>query len=342
MRPDLSADSTRRGDGPFFGYANPMKTQPLGRSDVAVTRLCYGCMRYLGTWDPAEVDAERLAHAAACLDAAYDAGYRFLDTADLYCRGQSERALGDWLDANRSLRDELVISTKCGVVPKDTPPGTVGRYDLSGGYIKENARASLGRLRCGTIDLYHLHRPDLLMDVRDAAAALRELVDEGTIRQAAVSNFKPSLVAAFAAACGEAGVPLVAHQIELHFKDVWRFTDGTLDQCQELGLTPLAWSPLAGGKLAGQQPRSTRDRDDHRESAEESANRELRRIAKAHDVEPSTVALAALMRHPTGVIPIVGSANPDHIHAAAAADDLEIGREDWYALFVAAQGKAMP
>jgi len=113
-----------------------MTTQPLGRSNLVSSRLAYGCMRYVGTWNPKEVTPDRAAHAHRCIAAALDAGYTLFDHADIYCRGMCEQVFGDFLVANKSVRDTILIGTKCGIrFPGDPNPDSPHRFDFSKEHI---------------------------------------------------------------------------------------------------------------------------------------------------------------------------------------------------------------
>ncbi len=306
-----------------------MKTTHIPHSDLDVTRLAYGNMRVLGTWDPTQVTGETRAAARQAMTAAYEAGYTLFDTADIYCRGLCEEVLGETLREVSGMRDNVIIATKCGVVLPPPDSALSPRYDLSGDYIRAACDASLDRLGVETIDLYQLHRADLLMHPESVAAAFDDLRRAGKVRHFGVSNFRPSLVAALQAACD---VPLTVNQVRISLLVRDCLDDGTLDQCLERGITPLAWSPVAGGALA-----STEAKGDHAETMAL-----VNELAGSHDVTPVAIALAWLMRHPSGIIPIVGSTNPDHIRHAARADELELAPDEWYRLLVTARGKPMP
>src|SRR6185369_12546465 len=114
--------------------------------------------------------------------------------ADIYCRGGCEQIHGDYLKEHPKLRDQTTIATKCGIRFKDDPAGTVGRYDFSKKHILWSCDQSLSRLGVDRIDLYQLHRPDLLMNAEEVAEAFTELYEQGKVRFFGVSNFLPSTV----------------------------------------------------------------------------------------------------------------------------------------------------
>lgn len=272
-------------------------------------------MRILGTWNPADITPEKNDAALAALRAAYDSGYTLFDHADIYCQGECERVHGDLLRNSPELKRQTVIATKGGIRRANAPnPGDPGRYDFSRDYIISACLGSKQRLGVEQIDLYQLHRPDALMDVQEVAEAFAYLQGRGIVRWFGVSNFLPAQVTLLQKAWPE----LVVNQVEVSLKRLTCLEDGTLDQCQQLDITPLSWSPLGGGT-----------------------------VGQAHSLaetmgEPAVVALAWLLKHPSKIVPIVGSSNPTRIQAACGALTFEMSREDWYRLYVAARGEAMP
>lgn len=314
-----------------------MKTQPIGRSSLISSRLAYGCMRILRTWDPTQVTPDREADAKRAVHAAVDAGYTFFDHADIYGRTECERVFGDLLRAQPALRNRMIIATKCGVRRAGDPkPESPHRFDLSREHIVRSCEGSLSRLSIDTIDIYQLHRPDVLMDPAEVAEAFMRLRQQGKVRYFGVSNFTPSFVTTLQAYLS---APLIVNQVPIHLGDLHCFTDGTLDQCLERRITPLAYSPVGGGFLAdgGTVP------EDHPQHAIRQPLIELLdEVAARYNTSRTVVSLAWLLKHPAGIIPIVGSADPAHIATAAQADDLNLDREDWYRLFVAARGRNLP
>ncbi|MDB6022181.1 MAG: aldo/keto reductase, partial [Pedosphaera sp.] len=152
-----------------------------------------------------------------------------------------------------------------------------------------------------------------------------------------VSNFRPTLVTALQVACP---MPLIVHQVEISLARLDCFTDGTLDQCLIEKLTPLAWSPLArgllgdGGKTVPAEMKAAFDEDKLLPA--------LDNIASARGISRTAVALAWLLKHPSKIIPIVGSTNAGRIRDAAQAAEMELTREEWYSLLLAARGTPLP
>jgi predicted oxidoreductase len=289
-------------------------------------------MRIAGTWNPAEVTPEREAKGEAAVIAAYEAGYTLFDHADIYCRNECERIFGNVLKKVSGMRDDVIIATKCGIrFPGDPSPESPHRYDFSASHILTSCDRSLLTLGVEAIDIYQLHRPDLLMDPDEVLSAFETLHAQGKVRYFGVSNFLPSSLAAL-----QSGLPfpLVVNQVEVSLARLDCFYDGTLDQCIELGLTPLSWSPLAGGWLG--------DGGSGKDAKGEKLLQTIDEVAKKYGVSRTAMNLAWLLKHPSEIIPIVGSVNPDRIRDATAADDVDLDREDWYKILVAARGEGLP
>src|SRR5258708_433729 len=174
----------------------------IGVSSLESSRLAYGCWRVAGTWNPAEVtDASRKSGREAII-AAYEAGYNLFDNADIYCRGEAERILGDVLKEVSGMRQRVIVATKGGIRPGGDPePGAPGRYDFSSEHLIRACEQSLKRLGIEVIDLYMLHRPDLLADPAEVAGAFTKLKDGGKVRYFGVSNFRTTFLTALQVAC---------------------------------------------------------------------------------------------------------------------------------------------
>jgi predicted oxidoreductase len=314
-----------------------MQTILLGVSSLRSSRLAYGCWRVAGSWDAAKVTPETHAAGQRAIIAAYEAGYTLFDNADIYTGGEAERILGEALKEVSGMRARVLVATKCGIRPPGTPqPHSPQRYDFSKAHIIDSCEQSLKRLRLETIDLYMLHRPDYLADPHEIAAAFSELKSSGKVRYFGVSNFRPTLVTALQVACP---MPLVVHQVEISLAKLDPFTDGTLDQCLIEKITPMAWSPLAAGLIGAGAHDLLPSQKAYRTEGLVPA---LDALAKERGASRATVALAWLLKHPSGIQPIVGSINPDRIRQAAKADELELSREDWYRLLLAARGEPLP
>jgi predicted oxidoreductase len=312
-----------------------MKQIPL--SSLSVSRMAYGCWRIVGTWNPAEVTAASQAEGRKAVLAAYEAGFTLFDQADIYCHGETEKILGKVLKEVSGMRERVVIATKCGIRMAGEPkPDSPYRYDFSADYITRSCEQSLKRLGIETIDLYQLHRPDYLMDPTEVAQAFTQLKQAGKVREFGVSNFRPSQVTALQSACP---MKLVVNQVEISLANLSALEDGTLDQCLAEKIVPMAWSPLSGGKLGDG---ATRLLPSQKAYQTRKVNAVLDRIAQAHGVARTAIALAWLLRHPSGIIPIIGSTDPKNIRETARAAEIALSREEWYRLLEAARGERLP
>jgi predicted oxidoreductase len=174
------------------------------------------------------------------------------------------------------------------------------------------------------------------MNPPEIAAAFDRIRSAGKVREFGVSNFTPAFVAALQA---HVPFPLAVNQVEIHLGRLDPFTDGTLDQCIERTITPLSWSPLAGGWLgAGRALPADAPNREQRQKLLDT----LDAVAADHDESRTVIALAWLLKHPSGIIPIVGSTTPANIVDAVHADDVDLTRDQWYRILLAARGKALP
>jgi len=312
-----------------------MQTQQIGSSPLIATRLAYGCMRL--SWQPPRIDEEGIAASIRILETAVEAGYTLFDNADIYGRTACEMIFGRALKKHPQWRERLVVVTKCGIrVPDDPQPGSPHRYDFSREHILRATEASLRRLGVETIDLLLLHRPDFLADPEEIGSAFIQLRQEGKVREFGVSNFRPSLVAAV-----QSGLPfaLQANQVEIHPARLDCFTDGTLDQCLERRITPMAWSPLDRGRVAaGYVPEAGSADFEYRSEL----LRTLDEAAGQYGCDRTNIVLAWLLRHPSRIIPVIGTTNPERIRSAARATEIAMDRETWYRILRAARGEALP
>jgi predicted oxidoreductase len=314
-----------------------MKPTKMPQGSLSTAPLAYGNMRCVNTWDPASVTPDKRAEGVRSHIAAYEAGYTLFDTADIYCRGVCEQVLGQTLKQVPGMRDKVVVATKCGVRFKGSPnPESPGRYDFSAEHIRWSCDNSLKNLGIDTIDLYMLHRPDLLMQPAEVAAAFDGLKKAGKVREFGVSNFLPTTLSALQSACP---MPLVVNQVEIHCNRLDCLFDGTLDQCIEKKIMPLSWSPLAGGWLGAGK---TVDEVGPEGDRKRGLLKELDATAAEWGVSRTVISLAWLLKHPAGIVPIIGSNRPENIRDAAKAADVDLTRDQWYRILIAARGKAMP
>lgn len=290
----------------------------IGTDGPAVAPIAWGMWRFAGR---SRDEAARLVHAAL------DAGITLLDTADIYGFdgsggfGDAEALLGEVIAAEPALRGKFVLASKGGIRPP-LP------YDQSGAWLAEAIDASLRRLKVERIDLWQIHRPDILAHPQEVAAALDKAQAAGKIGEVGVSNFTPAQIAALAKFVSR---PLATTQPEISPLRINCFENGELDQAMMLGLVPLAWSPLGGGRLA--DPADARDR---------AVAAALDAVVQDRGVSRTVAAYSWLMAHPAGIVPIVGSQQAGRIAEATQALTVRWTREEWYAVLVAARGEKLP
>lgn len=288
---------------------------------VALSRIIYGLWRLTD-------DADRsVSHIQAKIDACLDQGITSFDQADIYGGYTSEAVFGKALKQAPELRGQMEIITKCNIV---APAGIYAdrrlkHYDSSGAHIQQSVDRSLREMAIEQIDVLLLHRPDPLMDAAETGATLDALVHSGKVKALGVSNFRPFDLALLQANMKSR---LVCNQIEINLQDNAAFTNGDLSYFQRDNIIPMAWSPLAGGKLFGNNNPSLTDR--------------LREMSQAYGVQPSSLAIAWLLKHPSQILPIMGSNRIDRIKAFSEALLVQLDRQAWYELYEAANGHEVP
>lgn len=288
------------------------------KGGVSLSRLVYG------TWRLAEDDtspARIRAKLAACLEQ----GITTIDHADIYGGYQVEEIFGSALKGS-GLADNVEIVTKCGIIyPTGRYSAKRGKhYDTTSGHIRHSVDTSLRLLGIDKIDLLLIHRPDPMMDFADTAAGLDAVVASGKVRAVGVSNFRPWDVEALQAAMA---TPLAVNQIEISLQALAPFTQGDLAHMQKTAMRPMAWSPLGGGALV-------------KESSD--LGNILDKIAVREGVDRASVAVAWLLAHPAGIMPVLGTNNLARIGAISATLKVKLSREDWFVLYSAALGTEVP
>ena len=286
--------------------------------------MAFGCWRFVGSDE---------AGGQALIETALGLGMNLVDTADIYGRGhggggfgESEELLGKVLAASPGLRDQMVLATKGGIrmgVP----------YDSSPAYLVAACDASLRRLRTEVIDLYQVHRPDLLAHPAEVAATLDGLVAAGKVRAIGVSNHTTAQTEALAE---HLATPLAATQPELSAANLAPLRDGTGDLALRDGLAVLAWSPLGGGRLGGA------DGGDGDGTVPRPLLGVLDELAAREGVDRATVALAFVLALPFRPVAILGTQNPDRLRQAQRALGLHLDRMDAYRIIEASEGVPLP
>lgn len=261
------------------------------------------------------------------IEQALDLGITTFDHADIYGDYGAEALFGEALKAAPALRERMQVVTKCSIRLRSAErPYRVNYYDTSAAYVQAQVEQSLINLHTARLDLVLIHRPDYLMDAAALAEVFAMLTREGKVAHWGVSNHTESQFALL-----HQHHPLVTNQVELSALKMDALDDSTLDQAQQLGLRPMIWSPLGGGRLFhGDDPQVLRLRG------------EMEPIAARLGISLATLAYAWILRHPSRPHPITGSGRIDGLREAVAALDVWLDAEDWYAIWTASKGHAVP
>lgn len=292
--------------------------RPLGKSGLQVGPVAWGMWRF--------------AHAGVTggqklIEAALAAGVTLYDTADIYGFngsggfGDAESLLGQVLKAAPGLRAQMVLATKGGI----TPPVP---YDSSHGYLMKALDHSLRRMGVEQVELYQIHRPDILAHPQEVARTLEDMVSSGKVRAIGVSNYT---VAQTRAITTLLTVPLASHQPEFSPLHLAPIENGLFDLAMERDIAILAWSPLGGGRLG--------DPQDERGRRVAAA---LDVVAGEAGVSRAAAAYAWVMAHPARAIPIIGTQNVARIAEIAQVYKIRWTRARWYDVLIASRGERLP
>jgi predicted oxidoreductase len=295
-----------------------MQLRKIGQTDINVSPIAWGMWRFCGQ----DMNAAR-----SRVEAALDAGITLFDTADIYGPdngepfGSAETLLGRVFQHTPSLRQRMVLATKGGIrlgVP----------YDSGVEYLRFAIDASLTRLRTERVELWQVHRPDVLTHPQELARTLEDAHCSGKIAAIGVSNFS---VAQTAALAHYLTIPLVSQQPQFSPLHLEPAQNGLLDQAMVMNLTVLAWSPLGGGRLS--HPEDERAR---------AVAALLDERASESGVNRAAAAFSWIMAHPSRPIPIAGTQDVDRIATIPQALKVEWSRQQWYRVFEAAIGQKLP
>lgn len=261
------------------------------------------------------------------IEQALEIGITSFDHADIYGDYQAEALFGEALKAMPALRERMQLISKCGIRLRSAQRDyRVNYYDTSAAYVRTQVEQSLRNLHTEQLDLVLIHRPDYLMDAATLAYTFASLTHEGKVRHWGVSNHSASQFALL-----HQQHPLLTNQVELSPLQMDALDDGTLDQAQQLGLRPMIWSPLGGGRLfTGQDEQAVRVR------------KQMTAIAARYEISLATLAFAWVLRHPSRPYPITGTGRIEGLSEAVAALDVQLDAEDWYAIWTASKGHPVP
>ena len=298
-----------------------MKYIQLGKSGLTVPSVALGCMRIR---DVSAKEAEELVATALEL------GCNFFEHADIYGQGTCEEALADAIHMSPSVRDKILLQSKCGIVS-----GVM--YDFSKEHILSSVDGILKRLRTDYLDVLVLHRPDALMEPEEVAEAFNQLQQSGKVRNFGVSNHKPMQVELLKTCVQQ---PLIMNQLQFSVAH-----PDLVDASQPLRMQPhaladtngdvltysrihkmtiQAWSPFQFGFYGG----PFMDNGQYPE-----LNQVAGRLAEKRQVSKSAIAIAWILRHPAKIQPLIGTTNAQRLRDICTGINVELTREEWYELY---------
>jgi predicted oxidoreductase len=306
-----------------------MRTIKLGKSDLQVPVIAVGCMRIN---DLSKTDAESFVQIAL------DNGANFFDHADIYGRGVCEEIFAEAIHMNSSVREKIILQSKCGIVP--------GRmFDFSKKHILASVDGILKRLKTDYLDVLLLHRPDALVEPEEVAAAFDELESSQKVRHFGISNQNPMQIQLLQKFVKQ---PLVANQLQLSITNATMISAGInvnmmsesavnrdgsiLDFCRLNDITVQPWSPFQYGFFEGVFLDNAKFPE---------LNTKIDELAAKYEVANTTIAMAWLLRHPAHMQPVTGTMNEGRLKDCIKAADIDLTREEWYEIYLAA-GNILP
>ncbi len=292
--------------------------------NFALSRIVHGQMR-MGDWKMSHQEL------SVFMEELIEMGVTSFDHADIYGNYSCEAMLGDVLNINKSLRNKIEIITKCGImlVSDKFPERKIKYYDYSFEHIVTSVNNSLKNLRTDRIDLLLFHRPAPFFDPGAVAKAISILKKEGKVLHFGVSNFTPGQYEMLSKFSGE---KLVTNQVEISPYCLEHFENGNIDFFLKENIKPMAWSPLAAGKLL----------NPHDDKGPRIL-RAISQVAEELNIAPvDKVIYAWLLKHPATIMPVVGTGKIERIKSAVDALDIEMTLEQWYKIYIAVLGKELP
>lgn len=287
------------------------------KDGLELSRVIAGMWR-LGEWDMSV--QQRIAFIEECIAL----GVTSFDHADIYGNYSVEALFGEALRAQPGLRGRMQIVSKCGIklVSSNRPEHTIQHYDTSLDHIVASCEESLRALGTDHLDLLLIHRPDPLMDFDEVAEAFTRLQAAGKVRHVGVSNFTRHQFESL-----NRRVPLATNQVEFSPLYTAPMFDETFDGLQDLGIAPMVWSPLGGGRLFNQADGQTA-----------TLRAVIQDVADRLGQSFASVVFAWIMMLPSRPMPLTGSGKIASIAAAVAATTFTLERSDWFAILRAARG----
>lgn len=296
----------------------------MTQEKLMLSPIVHGHWR-LGDWNLSSQELLKLTEQ--CIEL----GITSFDHADIYGNYTCEALFGEALKLDKSLRKDIQIISKCGIklASDKFPERKVKIYDYSYDYIMNSVENSLNNLGTDHLDLLLIHRPAPFFQPEEAAKAFSKLQEQGKVKQFGVSNFN---VLQFEMLQNYCDMKLVTNQVEISPYCLEHFENGNMDFFVKENIKPMAWSPLAGGILFNP--------NDEKSVNVRQALIKVAMELSIHSID--TIAYAWLLKHPAGIIPIIGSGKIERIKTAIKAEEVEMNMEQWYRIYIAAFGKELP
>ncbi|OEJ99774.1 aldo/keto reductase [Roseivirga misakiensis] len=257
-------------------------------------------------------------------------GIDTFDHADIYGDYMVEEMFGNAMSQSAALNQNIKVVTKCGIKLRSNqkPEHYIQHYDTSYDHIIASVENSLTKLKRDNIDVLLIHRPSPLSNPEEMAEAFAKLRAEGKVLEFGVSNYLPHQ---FDALQAHMDFPLVTNQVEISVAALQEFENGAISLCQEIGIPPMAWSPLAGGSIfKGETHRFL------------TIKNVLHKISDQFGVSIDQIMYAWLLKHPSNIIPIVGSGKIERVQSAVNALNIDLTTQQWFELWVASKGENVP
>lgn len=286
-----------------------------------------------GVWRLSEATDTSVSANLARIDACLSQGITTFDHADIYGDYRCEALFGEAVKARPALRDQMEIVTKTDIMllSQQWPSTRVKHYDTTPAHVTASVDRSLQRIGVDVIDLMLIHRPDPLCDATALGACLDGLIDSGKVRGVGVSNYMPWDLDLLQSRMKHR---LQTNQIELSLLHTDPFINGQVAHAQQHHMPLMAWSPLGGGRLHSQAAQAG--------TAAARLAPQLSELAQASGTDTTAVAMAWLMHHPVGVMPVMGSNQLERIGTFAQALKVPMDRQTWYELYELANGHEVP
>ena len=301
----------------------------LGKSNLQVPTIGVGCMR---------MSALSVKEATAFIDKALDLEMNFFEHADIYGGGECETIFAEAIGMNATVRDKVILQSKCGIVPGK-------RFDFSKEHILQSVDGILRRLNTDYLDVLLLHRPDALVEPEEVTEAFDALETSGKVRYFGVSNQNPMQIQLLQEYVKQ---PFVANQLQLSPTNATMMQQGLevnmetagavnrdgsiLDFCRLHDITIQPWSPFQFGFFEGVYLNNEKFPE---------LNRVINILAKQYGVTNTAIVVAWILRHPAKMQPILGTMNMSRLEEASKACEIRLTRQEWYDIYLAA-GHILP